>query len=198
MKDRFSTLAMLIVVTLLGITPFGRAEEGTKEQLIFNSAQDYAKQPVLHPTPLTPEALEALATDQIVGGCLKETGISADQAFAWFVASEIHLGGRDETDFVVLPSLLLKAGQPGDVPDRGCFLGANAAWFWALRSTKQGYRLIFSGGGQYLSVLRHRTNGFRNVKTSVIFQEGRTMDEAVYRFDGQAYVKVKVKELGGD
>jgi hypothetical protein len=195
-KSHLASIGIAVFLSALW-TPTA-TEGGAKEQLNFSCEQDYANEPVQRPTALSAEALEALAEDQNVGGCLKEAGKSADQAFAWFVASEIHLGGRDEADFVVLPNLLLKAEQPGGVPDNACFLGANTALFWALRRTQQGYSLVFSGGGHDLSVLRHRTNGFRDIKTSVLLEAGRIISEAVYRFDGQRYVKVRVDERPGD
>ncbi len=198
MKDKVTTLAILIAVLLATAPALGRSGESTKEQLNFSSEQDYVRKPIQQPVTLSAEALEALAKDPNVDGCLKEAGKSADQAFSWFVASEIHLGGGDEIDYVVLPSLLSKAEQPGDVPDNACFRGANAAWFWALRRTIQGYALVFSGGGHDLSVLRHRTNGFRDIRTSTAMQVGGMVSETVYRFDGQRYVKVKVDERPGD
>jgi hypothetical protein len=194
MKNALTTLAFLIVGLLASAPARGHTEDGTKEQTSFSSQQDFVNEPVQSPTPLSAEALSALATDLNVAGCLAEAGKSPDQVFAWFVASEIHLGPKDETDYIVLPNLLLKAGQPEDVPGRGCFLRVSAAWFWALRSTKRGYKLVFSGGGHELSVLRHRTNGFRDIKTGFILQAGRTLKEAVYRFDGQSYVQVKVDQ----
>jgi hypothetical protein len=194
MKNRVTELALLIALLFATTPAVGRADEGAKEQTSFSSEQDFVNQPVQSPTPLSAEALSALATDRNVAGCLAESGKSPDQVFAWFVASVIHLGPKDEADYIVLPNLLLKAGQPDDVPGRGCFLRANAAWFWALRRTKQGYKLVFSGGGHELSVLRHRTNGFRDIKTGFILQAGQTLDETVYRFDGQSYVQVKVDQ----
>ncbi len=197
-KDKISTLAILIAVLLATAPALGRSDESTKEQLNFSSEQDYVNKPVQQPVTLSAEALEALAADQNVDGCLKEAGKSADQAFSWFVASEIHLGGGDEVDYVVLPSLLSKGEQPGDVPGNACFRGANAAWFWALRRTKQGYTLVFSGSGHDLSILRHRTNGFRDIKTSSAVQAGGDISDAVYRFDGRRYLKVKVDERPGE
>jgi hypothetical protein len=198
MKDKVTTMAILIAALLATASALGHSDESTKEQWNFSSEQEYVNEPVRQPVTLSAEALEALAADQNVNACLKETGKSADQAFSWFVASEIHLGGGDEIDYVVLPSLLSKAEQPGDMPDNACFRRANAAWFWALRNTRQGYKLVFSGAGHDLSVLRHRTNGFRDIKTSTAIQAGGMISETVYRFDGRRYVMVKVGERPGE
>ncbi len=198
MRDKWGAAAVLIAVLLASAPALGRSDENTKEQSHFNCDQDYVNEPVQQPVTLSAEALEALAKDQIVDSCLKEAGKSADQAFSWFVASEIHLGGGDEVDYVVLPSLLSKVEQPGDAPNNACFRGANAASFWALRRTKQGYTLVFSGSGHDLSILHHRTNGFRDIKISTAIQAGGDISEAVYRFDGRRYVKVKVDERPGE
>jgi len=194
MRDRFHGTAILLVF-LLGTTPvLGRADGDSKEQLSFSSEQDYANEPVVRPTPLPAEALDALAKDQNVNRCLAESEKTPDQAFAWFVASEVHLGPKNEADYIVLPNLLLKAEQPGEAPGNGCFLRATSAWFWALRNTKQGYKLVFSGSGHDLSVLHHRTNGFRDIKTSFVLQTGQSLNELIYRFDGDSYVQVKANE----
>jgi len=198
MKDKVATLAILIAALLATAPALGRSDESRKEQSHFSCEQEYVNEPVRQPVTLSAEALEALAEDQNVDACLKEAGKSADQAFSWFVASEIHLGGEDEIDYVVLPSLLLNGEQPGGAPNNACFRGANAALFWALRRTKQGYTLAFSGSGHDLDILRHRTNGLRDIRTSTAIQAGGMISETVYRFDGRRYVMVKVDERPGE
>ncbi len=187
-------IAFQMALLISACSALGHGDGDSKEQLNFSSEQDYANEPVLHPKPLPAEALDALAEDRNVGQCLRESAKTPDQAFAWFVASEVHLGPKNESDYIVLPNLLLKAEQPGEAPGNGCFLRANSAWFWALRNTKQGYKLVFSGGAHDLSVLHHRTNGFRDIKTSFVLQAGQALNELIYRFDGDGYVQVKANE----
>jgi len=187
--NRKPTLAGIVITGLLSVSWTEATIRAANEQTNFDSEQDYANQPVQDPKPLSTDALYALAKDQRVSDCLRLSGKSPDQAFAWFVSSEIHLAGKDETDFIVLPSLR------SDSEGLPCFQDSDTAWFWALRKTRLGFELIFSGSGHYLSVSRHRTNGLRDIKLFSSAQVGGVVAEGVFRFDGQRYVQVKASEF---
>jgi hypothetical protein len=78
------------------------------EQTGFSAEQDIA--PVEKREVLPPEALPVLAQEKGVASCLESNELPMNRLPAsWFAASRIHLGGPNETDFVVLPNL---AGDP--------------------------------------------------------------------------------------
>lgn len=87
-------------------------------------------------------------------------------------ASEIHLAGPTEIDLVA--------------PMRG---GGHAAFFYILRPTLSGYKLIFDSGGDSMTVLRSRSHGYRDLQVVGITMAGKNAATVVYRFDGQKYVE---------
>ncbi len=181
--------------TLFGIIARGQGAKGgwPSEQSEFNSEQADAGQPIERPVNLPPSALHVLAEDESVSGCMADENIAHDQLpGSWFIASEIHLDGADEIDMVVLPNLNLPR-PPGDPGPIACFLGANAAWFWVLRNTSQGYQLVLSVGGHDLKVSQKRTNGLRNIVASTIQQAGKAAFIQDFEFDGRKYEKFSSK-----
>ena len=90
--------------------------------------------------------------------------------------SEIHLAGPTEIDLVA--------------PMAG---GGHAAFFYILRPTLNGYKLIFDSGGDSLTVLRTRSHGYRDLQVVGITLAGKNVATVVYRFDGRKYVKAKEK-----
>jgi len=155
------------------------------EQTGFNSEQEIL--PVQRPVTLPKEALPALAEEAGVASCLENEQMArADLPASWFVGSAIHLSGPNELDLIVLPNLNLETIQ-GPRPV-GCFIGANTGWFWVLRRTKAGYRLVATIGAHHIAVSRHRTKGLRDITSGTIQQAGASVFEVVYQFDGDKYV----------
>ncbi len=131
--------------------------------------------PIQRPVTLRRAALDALSRDASVAYCLENEGLSPKELPAnWFVASEIHLDGANESDLVVLP------GGPN-----ACFLGANTAQMWVLRNTQRGFKLVLSQIGLGMGVLTTRTNGLRDIDVGAAV--GGYDDSIDYKFDGESY-----------
>jgi hypothetical protein len=179
-------------VTLLAISTLWPNDSGssaqaplknkTSEQTGFSVEQDIA--PVEKPEVLPPEALPVLAQEAGVASCLQSNELVANQLPAsWFVASRIHLGGPNETDYVVLPNLAINNPESS----ARCFLGPNTGQFWVLRKTPKSYVLLLSVWTHSLDVLPSRSNGLRDIEpyTIAIREDTKT----IFRFDGRQYRK---------
>jgi hypothetical protein len=153
-----------------------------------------AARPVERPAELPTEALDALSRDGGVDSCLENDGISAKELPPdWFLASEIHLGGPNELDFVVLPSVLASDVHRGN--DAVCFLGASTAQMWVLHKSSDRFQVLGTQG-QGLTVLSTRTNGLRDIRVGA--SVGGYYDTIDYRFDGKSYqIAARKSELVG-
>ena len=142
--------------------------------------------PIQRPVTLRRAALDALSKDAGVASCLENEGLSPNELPAnWFVASEIHLDGANESDLVVLPGGRLPDTPKGEISPNACFLGANTAQMWVLRNTQRGFKLVLSQIGLGLSVLTTRTNGLRDIEVGAAV--GGYDHSIDYKFDGGSY-----------
>jgi hypothetical protein len=104
----------------------------------------------------------------------------------WFVASEIHLGGPNEIDLVVLPGSRLPDTPSGEPSANACLVGANTGGFWILRRTPLGFVMVFSGMAHGLDILKTRTHGFRDIRLYTISLRSTLTQD--FRFNGERYV----------
>jgi hypothetical protein len=127
-----------------------------------------------------------LSKDARVASCLENEGLSAKELPAnWFVASEIHLDGANESDLVVLPGGRLLDTPAREISSNACLLGANTAQMWVLRDIQRGFKLVLSQIGLGMNVLTTRTNGLRDIEVGAAVGG---YDESIdYKFDGEAY-----------
>jgi hypothetical protein len=91
---------------------------------------------------------------------------------SWFSASAIDLNDDHHPDFFV------KSYQ-------GCLNGADNDWFWIFRNTGHGYRLALFGHTLYVYLLKTKTHGLYDIKTSMATAAYFFSD--VYKFNGQVY-----------
>ena len=154
--------------------------------------------PVVRPVTLSRAALNALSRDERVASCLEDETLSVKALPAnWFVASEIHLDGPNETDLVVLPGGRLRGTPAGEVSPNACLVGANTAQMWVLRKTQDGFKLVLSQIALGMNVLATRTNGLRDIEVSAVVGGGYA-DSIDYKFDGQSYrIAGRTSELIG-
>lgn len=180
-------IAVLIAALLLPRLVLGQASKSSapgQEQSSFNIS-DTA--PIQRPVKLSRAALDALSKDESVAFCLKADKLNPQKLPAnWFVASEIHLGGADEKDLVVLPGDLLPETPPDEVPPNACLMGANTAQMWVLRDVHNHFQLVLSQVALELDVLQSRTNGLRDIELGAVGGSAYA-DSLVYKFDGQMY-----------
>jgi hypothetical protein len=141
--------------------------------------------PVRHPVKLPRNALNALGKDERVASCLEESGLSPQDLPAnWFVASEVHLDGPGESDFVVLPGLL--DAPNGEISQNVCLFGANTAQMWVLRKVQNQYLLVLSEIALDLEILHTRTNGLLDIQVGAVVGVAYA-DSITYKFDGSTY-----------
>jgi hypothetical protein len=153
--------------------------------------------PIVRPVTLSRAALDALSRDERVASCLEGESLSIKELPAnWFVASEIHLDGPNETDLVVLPGGRLPDKPAGEISPNACLVGANTAQMWVLRQTQHGFKLVLSQIALGMTVLTTRTNGLRDVQVGAAV--GGYADSIDYKFDGQSYrIAGRTSELIG-
>lgn len=191
-------LSLAVVSTVLCVPHVLTAQHakpaGQKEQSEFNEDTDM---PMQQPVLLPRAALDALSGDKRVASCLEHEGLSAEKlAGNWFVASEIHLDGPNETDLVVLPGGRLPDTPAGEISPNACFWGANTTQMWVLRNTQHGFKLVLSQIGLDMSVLATRTNGFRDIEVGAA--DGGYELSIHNKFDGESYrIAARTSQMTG-
>jgi hypothetical protein len=89
----------------------------------------------------------------------------------FFQASEVHLSGPDEVDLVVIGVGRMK--------------GADANWFWVVRSSRKDPQMILFTGGDSLEVLDNKTHGLSDVRSA--WSSSFETEATTYQFDGALY-----------
>ena len=186
--SNLSTLALVVVSAVLCLPHVLTAQHAKPKERLEQSdfGIELEAVPIQRPVTLRRAALDALSKDASVASCLENEGLSSKELPAnWFVASEIHLDGANESDLVVLPGDRLPDTHEGEISPNACFLGANTAQMWVLRNTQRGVKLVLSQIGLGMSVLKTRTNGLRDIKVGAAV--GGYEDSIDYKFDGESY-----------
>lgn len=149
------------------------------EQTEFGSETVMSK-PVNLPKDVTAQLLE------VDGGrlkeCLKEEGQTEADVPKHFAASEVNVNDDGARDLVVQAQSL-------------CFMGAHLTVWWVFSKVEggfggrvePGYDLVFTGGGDGLSLLKTKTNGFRDIETMNFAGAGTQFFYTVWKFDGSEY-----------
>jgi len=146
---------------------------------------------ITRPSDAPKDVLQILRRNEYVLNCLQflrqEDEAPDEIPSSWFVASEIHLGGPKEVDFVVQPREL------GRVPaENRCLFGARVIPFWVFRNTPKGFELILEVHEHDLTVLSTRSKGYRDIETWS--STAITQTTWLYKFDGRRYVPFKRKD----
>jgi hypothetical protein len=163
---RCVVLGGLLAATGEGVWGQNSASNHDLEQTVFDAEPDSSEMLVKVPAELPESALQVLR-DTLTGGtlnCLKARGITPEQAPAsWFLASEVHLNGPNEIDFVVLPNV---ASDVDPKNPAGCLLPANGGPFWVLGPgiASGRYGLLLAAYGLRLEVLNSRTNRYKDIQ----------------------------------
>jgi hypothetical protein len=186
--SNLSILVLVVVSTVLCFPQVLTAQHAKpkepEEQSDFGIELEVA--PIQQPVTLQRAALDGLSKDASVASCLENEGLSPEELPAnWFVSSEIHLGGANESDLVVLPGGRLPDTPEGEISPNACFLGANTGQMWVLRKTQSGFQLVLSQIGLGMSILTTRTNGLRDIEVGAAV--GGYDDSIDYKFDGESY-----------
>jgi len=170
-----------IIVLALTLTTFSDAGDAQtaarpriKEQSLFGAEEEAVDRPVKVPDG----ALDILRKDEQVVRYLESEQKSPDELTTEeFLASEIHLNGRDEVDLVVMGG--------------GHLRGANVITFWVFRRLREDYKLVLKVAANGLKVQTALWKGFRNISTATPIAGSAV--EMLYRFDGERYVRYREK-----
>jgi hypothetical protein len=144
------------------------------EQADFAMVEESPDRPVDVPA----EVLAQLKKDEFVLSCLQEGQSSSDLAGDWFVGSVIQLGNQKHDGMVVQPRKHPATVEP-------CLLHVHSMPFWVFVKTRNGYALVLTDSVQLLRVLRTKSNGYRDIETSMSTTLGET--RWFYKFDGHKY-----------
>jgi hypothetical protein len=129
-------------------------------------------EPLQQPVTLSSDVLRVLLKTKQAKVGLEDANDSARENPArMFRAAGVHLSGSEKAGLVVI----------GIPPMRG----ADNCWFWIVRSTRRGPKVVLFAGGYSLELLRGKTNGFRNIRST--WSSPSETEESTYRFDGQRY-----------
>ncbi len=63
--------------------------------------------------------------------------------------------------------------------------GADAGWFWIVRSARKDPQVVLFGGGDSLEVLDNKTHGYKDVR--IAWSSSFETEATTYQFDGGAY-----------
>lgn len=128
--------------------------------------------PVQHPVALSPGVLKVLfETDQARQVLNFASDAAQDDPARLFRAAEVHLSGSDEVDLVVV------GVPPMSAPD--------SSWFWVIRATRNGPRVVLFTSANSLNVAESTTNGCRDIVATS--SSATETQETTYHFDGKSY-----------
>jgi len=128
--------------------------------------------PVQHPAALSPGVLRVLfETDQARQVLNFASDAAQDDPARLFRAAEVHLTGSDEVDLVVV-----------GVPPMS---GADANWFWVIRATRGGPRVVLFTSANSLDLAGSTTNGYRDIVAT--WSSATETQETTFHFDGKSY-----------
>jgi hypothetical protein len=163
----------------LPLRPQSASDSTAREQTVFSSEGITEKKkgdwvvhpPIERPVPLPDEILKLLRSGDRVIKCLEPERVT-EAAAAWFVASEVHLHDKDQSDLVVMPV-------------NGCLLGTNVDPFWVFAKTGHGYDLILKTYQYAIDILKSKTKAYSDIRGfSSTAVETYTVK---FKFDGQKY-----------
>ena len=152
---------------ILAPTPQQPSHVEPREQTIFGAEEE-----ITHPASLPEDVLQILRRDERNRRRLAGGQTPDDMPASWFAASRVRLNDDD------LPDLVVMAANPR-------LWGANIVPFWVFRSTPRGHELVLKVMTLGLEILRTKTNGYRDIRTTEV--AAGKVTNTVYSFDGAEY-----------
>jgi len=167
----------LLFLTVWGIRLDAQSAQHVKhrtEQTSFGAEGDFQE-----PVPLPADALQSLRvsknSDDLLDECAGQVGIpTAEIPASWFVASEFRLSRISSSGLVVRG-------------EHECLGGGHISQFWVLAKSAAGYRIVFRGRADALSILPTRTNGCRDLELVIVTQAGAYVDHVKFRYSKGTY-----------
>jgi hypothetical protein len=162
---------LFLCVSLARANAQSNPPEHHGEQTSFSVESDIDR-----PVPLDQAAKEALAKSPELAKWKRFA--PRDISRSWLTASKIHLGEGVVGLIVMGPPL-------------------NNSPFWILGQTSGGYDLVLDTVAADLDILKTRTNGLRDIETSVQTSVGSWASN-IFQFDGQRYqVNKQIEQTTG-
>ncbi|HYM78641.1 MAG TPA: hypothetical protein VE377_21910 [Candidatus Dormibacteraeota bacterium] len=162
----------LLFLVVCGIRLYAQSEqhaERSQLQTGFGAEGDFDR-PVAIPADALQSLRLAKSADDGLQRCAEQEGIAtADIPASWFVASEIRLSRTSSSDLIVRG-------------EQQCLGGAHIAQFWVLAKSSTGYRIVFRGRADGLSVLPKHSNGYRDLQLVIVTQAGAYVDYVNFRY----------------
>jgi len=142
-------------------------EKANLEQTVFGG-----EEPLKHAVSLSPAVLKVLLNTQ-AGRVGLQSAKDSERRHPerLFQAAEVHLGGPEETDLVVV----------GQAP----MSGADNTWFWVVRPAHTRAQVVLFAGCNGIELMDSRTNGYRDIRGG--WASPQEVVEIVYHFDGKKY-----------
>jgi hypothetical protein len=152
---------------------FSQSKQISETEQTHFSAEDLSVQ---KPAAIPKEIQEFLLRDDSVREVLaSEDSLPTGFPSSWFLASIVHLGARNERDFVLV-------GQ-------GPLLGANITRFWVFRQKISGYDEVVRESAHDLILSSNRWNGMREIE--LISATAVEVHAVVLRFNGALYQPIR-------
>lgn len=170
---------VVLLLLLSGTQLYPQAAKRTtvhREQTDFGAEGDFER-----PVAIPGAALQSLVTskdsDDSIQMCAEDEGIPVNTIPAtWFVASEIRLSRSASSGLVIRGEHL-------------CLRGAHIAQFWVLAKSRAGYKIVFSGRADALTVLPTRTTGYHDLQLVIVTHAGAYVDYVNFRYRNGQYHK---------
>jgi hypothetical protein len=171
---RILPLLFLVVCGVRLYAQSGQHTEHSLEQTGFEAEWEFDR-----PAAIPADALQSLrlskSGDDELQRCAEQEGIAtADIPASWFVASEIRLSRTSSSDLIVRG-------------EQECLGGAHIAQFWVLAKSATGYRIVFRGRADGLSVLPKHSNGYRDLQLVIVTQAGAYVDHVNFQYSKGEY-----------
>ena len=170
-------LTFLALVALAGLATIVSAEQNLPEGSSCREQTHFSMEENPEHVVTLPEAvLDLLTNDETVvqeKSCVKKMASLGEARSSLFVASEVHLDGTEQSDFLA----------------RACLMGANISPFWIVRKDPRGFRLILSWSAHDLDVLPTKTRDYHDLRLTSA--TANTISTTICKFDGKKYVSTK-------
>ncbi len=168
MKFRKTVLLVLTAFAGIALIAHGQEAHPAAEQKLFSPGDS----PIQHPVTLQPDVLRVLLATQTAKQTLSVLDDSQKtNPSQLFQAGEVHLSNPNQVDLVVIGVAPMK--------------GADANWFWIVRSARKDPQVVLFGGGDSLEVLDNKTHGAKDIR--IAWSSSFETEATTYQFDGAIY-----------
>jgi hypothetical protein len=168
-------IKLLTLVILAGVATNPTAKQKSSSEASQHEQTHFSVEEDPKPVVALPEqVLDLLMADEVVvreQSCAKKTELPS----SLFVATEIHLNGNQQPDFMIF--------------GRGCLMGANIGSIWIVEKTPQGLRVILKLASHDLTILPTKTRGYHDLRS--VSATANTISTTTWKFSGEKYVSTK-------